>query len=168
MLTTIRDNTCWTTGNNLYNLSSEKYRVLFEPDVLTYCSIWGNTYVGLKYHVFYMFLPRFCMVESSNGIIFRVTDPLCGECTGHRWIPLTKASDAELLMFSLISAWTNSWGNNRDAGDFRRRCTHYDVTVMNWILIDLRAKLLLWVPFWRRFIKYAKKILGIISFAKCW
>ena len=36
------------------------------------------------------------MILSSNGNIFRVTGPLCGEFTGHRWIPLTKASDAEL------------------------------------------------------------------------
>ena len=27
--------------------------------------------------------------------IFRVTGPLWGESTGHRWIPLTKASDSE-------------------------------------------------------------------------
>ena len=39
------------------------------------------------------------MMTSSNGNIFRVTGPLCGESTGHRWIPLTKASDAELLCF---------------------------------------------------------------------
>ena len=30
---------------------------------------------------------------------FRVTGPLCGEFTGHRWIPFTKASDAELWCF---------------------------------------------------------------------
>ena len=35
------------------------------------------------------------------------------------------------LMFSLISAWTNRWANNRDAGDLRRHRDHYDVTVMN-------------------------------------
>ena len=39
------------------------------------------------------------MMTSSNGNIFRVTGPLCGEFTGHRWIPLTKASDAELCCF---------------------------------------------------------------------
>ena len=39
------------------------------------------------------------MMTSSNGSIFRVTGPLCGEFTGHRWIPLTKASDAELWSF---------------------------------------------------------------------
>ena len=39
------------------------------------------------------------MMTSSNGNIFCVTGPLCGEFTGHRWIPLTKASDAELWCF---------------------------------------------------------------------
>ena len=39
------------------------------------------------------------MRTSSNGNIFRVTGPLCGEFTGHRWIPLTKASEAELWCF---------------------------------------------------------------------
>ena len=36
------------------------------------------------------------MMTSSNGTIFRVTVHLCGEFTGPRWIPHTKASDAEL------------------------------------------------------------------------
>ena len=36
---------------------------------------------------------------TSNGHIFRVTGLLCGEFTGHRWIPHTKASDAELRCF---------------------------------------------------------------------
>ena len=39
------------------------------------------------------------MMTSSNGNIFRVTGPYCGEFTGHRWIPHTKASDAELWCF---------------------------------------------------------------------
>ena len=39
------------------------------------------------------------MMTSSNGNIFRVTGPLCGEFIGHRWIPHTKASDAELWYF---------------------------------------------------------------------
>ena len=30
------------------------------------------------------------MLTSLNGNIFRVTCPLCGEFTAHRWIPLTK------------------------------------------------------------------------------
>ena len=39
------------------------------------------------------------IMTSSNGNIFRVTGHLCGEVTGHRWIPRTKASDVELLCF---------------------------------------------------------------------
>ena len=36
----------------------------------------------------------------------------------------------EISMFSLICAWMNGWVNNREAGDLRRHCAHYDVTVM--------------------------------------
>ena len=36
------------------------------------------------------------MMTSSNGNILRVTGPLCLEFPGHRWIPLTKANNAEL------------------------------------------------------------------------
>ena len=39
------------------------------------------------------------MMTSSNGNILRVTVPLWGEFTGHRWISLTKAGDAELWCF---------------------------------------------------------------------
>ena len=29
-------------------------------------------------------------------------------------------------------AWINGWASNREAGDLRRHCAHYDVTVMLW------------------------------------
>ena len=41
------------------------------------------------------------MMTSWNGNIFRVAGHLCREFTGPRWIPHTKASDAELLSFDL-------------------------------------------------------------------
>ena len=69
------------------------------------------------------------MTTLSNGNIFRFTGPLWGESTGDRWIPLTKPND-RALMFSLSCAWTNSWVNNRDVGDLRCICAHYDVIVM--------------------------------------
>ena len=34
--------------------------------------------------------PHRAIVTSSYGNIFRVTGPLCGEFTGHRWFPITK------------------------------------------------------------------------------
>ena len=39
------------------------------------------------------------MMKSTNEDIFCVTGPLRGECTGDRWIPLTKANGAELWCF---------------------------------------------------------------------
>ena len=39
------------------------------------------------------------MMTSSNGNLFRATEPLWGESTGDWWIPPTKASDAELWWF---------------------------------------------------------------------
>ena len=72
------------------------------------------------------------MMTSSNGNIFRVTGHLCGEFTGPRWIPRTdKGQWRRALMFSLICVWINDWVNNREAGDLRRFCAHYDVIVMH-------------------------------------
>ena len=70
------------------------------------------------------------MMTSLNGNIFRVTGHLCGEFTGPRWLPCTKASDAELFCF-LWCAWINRWVNYGKVGDLRRHRTHYDVIVIN-------------------------------------
>ena len=43
--------------------------------------------------------PVHDMMTSSNGDILRITGHLCGEFSGPRWIPHTKASDAELWYF---------------------------------------------------------------------
>ena len=51
--------------------------------------VWGS--------MFWRF--QLTMMMSSNGNILCDTGHLCGEFTGHRWIPLTKASDAELWCF---------------------------------------------------------------------
>ena len=59
------------------------------------------------------------MMTSSNGSIFLVTGPLCGEFTCHRWIPLTKASDME------------PWRHGASDMDLRRHRAHYDLTVMH-------------------------------------
>ena len=65
------------------------------------------------------------MMTSPNGNIFRVTGHLCGEFTGHRLIPRTNASDAELWWFFCSAPeWTVG------SGDLRRYRAHYDVTVM--------------------------------------
>ena len=56
------------------------------------------------------------LMTSSNGNIFCVIGHLCGEFTGDRWIPHTKASDAELWCFGIFyqrvnKRWSKqSWG----------------------------------------------------------
>ena len=49
--------------------------------------------------------PFYHMMTSSNGNIFRVTDPLCREFTGDRWIPLTKASSSIGYFFRSPLRW---------------------------------------------------------------
>ena len=65
-------------------------------------------------HGFFSLRTKDIMMTSSNRNIFRITGPLCGEFTGHRWISDTKVNDAELWCF-LWSApeWRlskQSWG----------------------------------------------------------
>ena len=67
-------------------------------------------------------------MTSSNGSILRVTGHLCG---GNSPVNSThKDQWREALMSSLICTWINVWVNNAEAGDLRRHCAHYDVTVM--------------------------------------
>ena len=54
------------------------------------------------------------------------------------------------LMISWICAWINTWVNNREAGDWRRHCAHYDVIVM-WTEISSKREAILvfsfgWLP----------------------
>ena len=64
---------------------------------------------------------QYHVMTSSNGNIFRVTGPLCGEFTGHRWM--------------------NGYVNNREAGNLRRHRAHCYVTVMKQLLTTLAAAL---------------------------
>ena len=69
------------------------------------------------------------MMASSNGNIFRVTglcegnSPVTGEFPSQR--PVTRSFD---VFFDC--AWINIWANNDHAGDLKRNCANYDVTLM--------------------------------------
>ena len=78
------------------------------------------------------------MMTSSNGNIFRVTGPLCGEFTGPGEFPAQRPVTRSFIV-SLICVWINGWVNNREAGDLRRYRHHYDVIVMFlWLFIAVR------------------------------
>ena len=88
------------------------------------------------YHWDVYIINKVIMMTSSNRNICRVTGHLCGEFTGHRWIPRTKASDAEFWCF-LWSAADACWVNIGEAVDLRRHRAHYNVTVM---VVSLTAR----------------------------
>ena len=68
------------------------------------------------------------MMTSSNGNIFRVTDPW-----GIHRRPVNSPHKCQwrgALVFLLTCAWINGCANNRQAGHLRRHRVHYDVIVM--------------------------------------
>ena len=67
------------------------------------------------------------MMTSSNENIFRVTGPLCGECTGHRWIPRTKPVTRSFDVFfdlrleqQLSKQWRRWWFETPSRSLWRR------------------------------------------------
>ena len=61
---------------------------------LLYVVYINNALTHYPVNMCHLVIMTLCMMTSSNGNIFRVTGHLCGEFTGPRWIPHTKASDA--------------------------------------------------------------------------
>ena len=71
------------------------------------CACFCLFFIYIKSHHIQVIESAWYMMTSWNGNIFRVTGHLCGEFTGPRWIPHTKASDAELWCFLWsASEWT--------------------------------------------------------------
>ena len=75
-------------------------------------SLWDFNDEIIKWKHFPRYWPFVRGIHQS-----RVTSPHKGQWRG-------------ALLFSLIRAWINSWGNNREAADSRRHCAHYGVILM--------------------------------------
>ena len=74
-----------------------------------------------------------------NGDFFRVTGTLCGEFTGHRWIPLTKASYTELWCFlwsaheqTLSKQSKRRWFETPSCSLWRHRNDHRELRMSSW------------------------------------
>ena len=90
-------------------------------------------------------------MTSSNENILRVTDLSAGNSS----VPVNfphKGQWRGTLMFSLICARINCWVNNREAGDFRRHRTLYDVIEMQ----NLLARVYMAPPLNRTFARMPK------------
>ena len=119
------------------SLSATKVVIMLPPMRKKLASVYDNS----LFAVAAILTKTWPMMTLSNGNIFRITGLLCREFTGHRWIPRTKASDAELWSFLWSVPWINGWVNNRKAGDLRGQRSHYDLIVM-------RPQTLHNVPYW--------------------
>ena len=92
---------------------------------------------------------RYDFMTSSNGNIFRVTGTLCGEFTGHRWIPLTKASDAELwYLFDMsnnpLSKQSWGWWFGTPSHSLWRHCNYYSLDQLSKCCYDMNQHWLIW------------------------
>ena len=71
----------------------------YDVTVMVHLSDWSRSYHSYG-------VQNVCnihdMMTSSKGNIFRITVPLCGEFTGHRWIPVTEAGDEVLWRYSYL------------------------------------------------------------------
>ena len=97
----------------------------------------------------------------SNGNIFHITGSLCREFTGHRWIPLTKASDTEFWCFIYLRLTKQSkqsknwwfetssrslWSNCNDS--FTGRGQSYKCLNVSEETQKNMGKWVLWIPRW--------------------
>ena len=73
------------------------------------------------------------MMTSSNGNIFRVTGHFCGEFTGLRWIPRTKASDPNKR---LSKQWWSWWFETPPCPIRRHRNGMYQL-IVDWGLNEV-------------------------------
>ena len=95
---TFRNSSSWFLFSGCTVHVSTSMYMLLRPQVYhDYCQYCDLSYFCMS--CLYTWECAIGMMTSLNGSIFRVTGPLCGEITGHRWIPLTKACNVELWCF---------------------------------------------------------------------
>ena len=76
-------------------------------------------------------------MTSSNGNIFRVTGPLCGEFTVTGEFPTQRPVMRSFDVF-LDLCMNKRLGNNVEAGDLRCHRAHYDVIIMKYTKVNFK------------------------------
>ena len=105
----------------------------------------GNQRLSTLLHTMHDYPACFYMMTSSNGNIFRVTGPLCGEFTGElpAQRPVTRRSNVFFDMHLNKRLSKQPW-----AGDLRRHRAHCDVTVVNFFHFyhTVGTEIILFIP----------------------
>ena len=94
-LTIFIPNNCAVSGH-LYLRSKSFIFCWIKQISFTY---FENSTMHILIVTFNMWTFNHAMMTSSNGNLFRVIGPLCGEFTGHCWIPLTKPVTRSFYVF---------------------------------------------------------------------
>ena len=140
---TIANSNISIKNNRLRSMAIKLHEICVNLPKPTFGSI--GTYLqhnkALQNHVYVLWDTEFCysyqtwysdislhMMTSSNENIFRVTGDLCVEFTCHRWIPRSKASDAELWCFfylrliKRLSKQSRGWWFGKPSRPLWRHC----------------------------------------------
>ena len=103
-------------------------------------SFWKFTFrqmATLLFRLHWIYVSSFYMMTSSNGIIYRVTDPLCGEFTTQR--TATRSSDVffDLRMNKRLSKQSRGWWFETPLRSLWRHCNdqNFDHRCSNYIFI---------------------------------
>ena len=97
---------------------------------VNYWSIWGITNT---LRAIYHYTTCLLVATHDNVIKWKHLPRCCPFVQGIHRSPVNaphKGHWRGAFMFSVIYAWTQSWVNNRGAGDFRRNRAHYDTAVL--------------------------------------
>ena len=117
--------------NKIYSkIASQNLLCIQIPTNFCFCSRGAVCNTKARGTILPSYISWYCMMMSSNGNICRVTGLMCGEFTGERWSPLSKASDAELWCFLWSASEQNGSANNRGASDLICHLAFYDAKVM--------------------------------------
>ena len=126
---------------------------------MVHCGIWDWFVMGYVKQVYYgpgglrpfykVYIRRYMinsMMTSSNGNIFRVTGHLCGEFTGHRWIPaqrpVTRSFDVffDLRLNTRLSKQWWGWWFEAPSRPLWRHCNVVEALwrhVATWFLVNI-------------------------------
>ena len=102
-----------------------KHTSLHASTIQTYLNIRKSPGISGHKVKFHSWWHHQMEVFSTLLAICAGNSPVTGEFPAQR--PVMRSFD----VFSLICTWINGWVNNRDAGDLRCHCAHYDVTVLH-------------------------------------
>ena len=137
----------WAIVNgSLVNISKLNFNqnttVFFDENVFANIFLlkWPPFCLGLNVITYSPTICHYCRPRSTRWRHQMETfSALLAICAGNSPVPVNSPHKGQwrgALVFSLICAWINDWVNNREAGDLRRRRSHYDVIVMTYWRIN--------------------------------